>query len=227
MSLRSELCGLWSEKWLQLKVLMRTQSSDAQLVKAEAEYNLCHFEHALVTYYKGENFSEWIQLMCVKGIKMNPEMEGFHHGVDKCKETISNIVRSETISNKNCFKRLLNILENKTFSRFKESRPSWNFIFERHSQKKSFLVSMQHTSPSRRKCWWLGGKQKTPRVWGRDPTGWMGTRCFWGIWHNSSVTWTLPALGERVSQTRHNSDLSVIRVYNTQMDSKYVEWAES
>ena len=33
---------------------MRTQSSDAQLVKAEAEYNLCHFEHALVTYYKGE-----------------------------------------------------------------------------------------------------------------------------------------------------------------------------
>ena len=32
---------------------MRTQSCDAQLVKAEAEYNLCHFEHALVTYYKG------------------------------------------------------------------------------------------------------------------------------------------------------------------------------
>ena len=25
---------------------------------------------------------------------MNPEMESFHHGVDKCKETISNIVRS-------------------------------------------------------------------------------------------------------------------------------------
>ena len=35
------------------QVLMRTQSSDAQLVKAESEYNLCHFEHALVTYYKG------------------------------------------------------------------------------------------------------------------------------------------------------------------------------
>ena len=31
--------------------------------------------------------------MCFQGIKMNPEMEGFHHGVDKCKETISNIVR--------------------------------------------------------------------------------------------------------------------------------------
>ena len=25
---------------------------------------------------------------------MNPEQESFHHGVEKCKETISNIVRS-------------------------------------------------------------------------------------------------------------------------------------
>ena len=30
----------------------------------------------------------------LKGIKMNPEQESFHHGVEKCKETISNIVRS-------------------------------------------------------------------------------------------------------------------------------------
>ena len=35
--------------------------------------------------------------MYFKGIKMNPEMEGFHHGVDKCKETISNIVRKSSI----------------------------------------------------------------------------------------------------------------------------------
>ena len=88
---------------------MRTHSSDAQLVKAEAEYNLCHFEHALVTYYKGEKISEKLieyryqlsnsKLMNVyfEGIKMNPEMEGFHHGVDKCKETISNIVRSGSV----------------------------------------------------------------------------------------------------------------------------------
>lgn len=88
---------------------MRTHSSDAQLVKAEAEYNLCHFEHALVTYYKGEEENweiDWISIITktlkfkiimnvyFEGIKMNPEMEGFHHGVDKCKETISNIVRS-------------------------------------------------------------------------------------------------------------------------------------
>ena len=33
---------------------MRSQSCDAQLVKAEAEYNLCQFEHALVTYYRGK-----------------------------------------------------------------------------------------------------------------------------------------------------------------------------
>ena len=33
---------------------MRSQSCDAQLVKAEAEYNLCQFEHALVLYHRGK-----------------------------------------------------------------------------------------------------------------------------------------------------------------------------
>ena len=59
---RAGLHQIWrNDKWSLIRkltpicqVLMRTQSSDAQLVKAEAEYNLCHFEHALVTYYKGE-----------------------------------------------------------------------------------------------------------------------------------------------------------------------------
>ena len=32
---------------------MRCQSSESQFVKAEAQYNLCYFEHALVTYYRG------------------------------------------------------------------------------------------------------------------------------------------------------------------------------
>ena len=39
------------------EVLMRTTSAEAQYVKAESLYNLCEFEHALVTYYKGQHSS--------------------------------------------------------------------------------------------------------------------------------------------------------------------------
>ena len=46
---------------------------------------------------------------------MNPEMEGFHHGVDKCKETISNIVRSEKITNRTVLKGILIFQKTKHF----------------------------------------------------------------------------------------------------------------
>ena len=109
---------------------------------------------------------------------MNPEMEGFHHGVDKCKETISNIVRSETINNKNCFERFLNILENKTFSRFKESRPSWNFIFERHIQKKKFSSVNATHKPKSKKVLMAGGKTKNPKGLRKRPNKMNGDKMF-------------------------------------------------
>lgn len=37
------------------QVLRRNPSSEAQYVKAEALYNLCHFEHSLVTFYRGNH----------------------------------------------------------------------------------------------------------------------------------------------------------------------------
>ena len=40
------------------EVLMRTTSAEAQFVKAESLYNLCEFEHALVTFYKGQHPSK-------------------------------------------------------------------------------------------------------------------------------------------------------------------------
>jgi len=113
------------------QVLMRTQSCDAQLVKAEAEYNLCHFEHALVTYYKG--------------IKMNPEMEGFHHGVDKCKETISNIVRKQDIF---AFQGIQAFLE--------------FYLRETQPKKKFSCIDATHKTKSK-KVLMAGGKTKNPK----------------------------------------------------------------
>lgn len=42
------------------EVLMRTTSAEAQYVKAESLYNLCEFEHALVTFYKGQKSTKKI-----------------------------------------------------------------------------------------------------------------------------------------------------------------------
>ena len=39
------------------EVLVRTTSPEAQYVKAESLYNLCEFEHALVTFYRGRRIS--------------------------------------------------------------------------------------------------------------------------------------------------------------------------
>ena len=61
------------------QVLKKNTSSEAQFVMAEALYNMCQFEHALVAYNQGT--------------KLIPEIPGFHLGMEKCKETIINIIR--------------------------------------------------------------------------------------------------------------------------------------
>ena len=61
------------------KVLSKHKSSEAQFVKAEALYNLCQFEHALVAFNKGA--------------RMVPDSPEFYVGKEKCQETINNIVK--------------------------------------------------------------------------------------------------------------------------------------
>ena len=41
-----------------LKCEAETELNIAQFVKAESLYNLCEFEHALVTYYRGQHWSK-------------------------------------------------------------------------------------------------------------------------------------------------------------------------
>ena len=65
------------------KVLSKQQSSEAQFVKAEALYNLCQFEHALVAFNKGA--------------RMAQDSKEFFVGREKCQETINNIVKRPAI----------------------------------------------------------------------------------------------------------------------------------
>lgn len=51
--------------------------------KAEALYNTCQFEHALVLFHRGK--------------RLSPDMEEFRLGVQKCKKTIQNSVGSPEV----------------------------------------------------------------------------------------------------------------------------------
>ena len=60
-------------------------------MKADSLFNLCDFEHALVTYYKGK--------------KLAPGNPKFEKGVDNCEETIRRL-----LDNKNVFQSVGTIL---------------------------------------------------------------------------------------------------------------------
>ena len=52
--------------------------TEALLVKAEAFYNSCQFEHALLIFHRGA--------------RLSADSEGFSNGIAKCKKTLQNIV---------------------------------------------------------------------------------------------------------------------------------------
>ena len=61
------------------QVLMQCPTfTDALLVKGEAFYNCCEFEHALLIFYRGARLSS--------------DTEGFENGIKKCIKTLQNIV---------------------------------------------------------------------------------------------------------------------------------------
>ena len=100
--------------------------------------------------------------MCFKGIKMNPEMEGFHHGVDKCKETISNIVRCETISNRNSWKTSSYSRKQDIFA-FQGIQAFLEFYLRETQPKKKFsCIDATHKTKSK-KVLMAGGKTKKPK----------------------------------------------------------------
>jgi tetratricopeptide (TPR) repeat protein len=69
----------------------KKQSIRAIRVKADSMFNLCDFEHALVTYYKGK--------------KLAPGNPKFEKGIDNCEETINSL-----LENKEVFKQVGTIL---------------------------------------------------------------------------------------------------------------------
>ena len=69
----------------------RKQSIEAMRVKADSLFNLCDFEHALVTYYRGK--------------KLAPGNPKFEKGIDNCEETIRRLLEK-----KDCFKNIGTIL---------------------------------------------------------------------------------------------------------------------
>ena len=58
-------------------------NTNAILVKAEALYNTCFFEHALVLFHRGKNLA--------------PDNEDFRLGIQKCHKTIQDTISDDSI----------------------------------------------------------------------------------------------------------------------------------
>jgi hypothetical protein len=74
------LMGHWVDAMKAAEIVMSQDRKNilAILVKAEALYNSCFFEHALVMFYRGQGLA--------------PDNEDFRLGVQKCQKTIQDTV---------------------------------------------------------------------------------------------------------------------------------------
>ena len=59
------------------------RNSKALLIKAESLFNLCQFELALVYFHRGQS--------------LNPELDDFRLGIQKCRKTITATVQDDRI----------------------------------------------------------------------------------------------------------------------------------
>ena len=74
------MMGHWIEAMKAAEIVLAKDKSNvsAILVKAEALYNTCFFEHALVLFHRGK----------VQSPPGSPEFEDFRLGIQKCHKTI-------------------------------------------------------------------------------------------------------------------------------------------
>lgn len=77
--------GQWEFAKMSAEFVLEMDKSFVKAIypKAEALYNTCQFEHALVLFHRGK--------------RLSPDMEEFRLGVQKCKKTIQNSVGSPNV----------------------------------------------------------------------------------------------------------------------------------
>ncbi len=75
----------------------------ALLVKAEALYNTCNFEHALVLFHRGQVCEQMHRSVSLNspydantfGQALAPDVEAFRLGIQKCRKTIKTTVSKD------------------------------------------------------------------------------------------------------------------------------------